>query len=85
MLSDANARRLYDRYGPEGMRRHGGAEAGTGNARRAWDEFKVGLGSVGFGAELNSQRFCFAPREPDSRSPSCEADIYCGNLVVLGR
>jgi len=41
VLSDATARRLYNRYGPEGMRRHGGAEAGTGNARRAWDEFKV--------------------------------------------
>ena len=41
MLSDVNARQLYDRYGPEGMRRHSGAAAGTGNARRAWDEFKV--------------------------------------------
>ena len=42
VLSDATSRRLYDQHGPEGMQQHSGAVAGTGNARRAWDEFKVG-------------------------------------------
>lgn len=40
VLSDADARALYDRFGPEGMQGRPGAGAGSGNARRAWDEFK---------------------------------------------
>eukprot|EP00887_Chlorella_sp_A99_P000829 scaffold5.g829.t1 len=40
VLSDAQSRRLYDQFGAEGMKRHSGAAAGTGNASRAWDEFK---------------------------------------------
>ncbi|KAI3438697.1 hypothetical protein D9Q98_001117 [Chlorella vulgaris] len=39
-LSDVDARKLYDRYGAEGMKRHTGSSAGTGNAARFWDEFK---------------------------------------------
>lgn len=40
VLSDAAARALYDRFGPEGMQGRAGAGAGRGNASRAWDEFK---------------------------------------------
>ncbi|KAK9817937.1 hypothetical protein WJX72_004542 [[Myrmecia] bisecta] len=39
-LSDSTARALYDQYGLEGMRTRQGAQAGRGNASRAWDEFK---------------------------------------------
>ncbi len=46
MLSDAESRQLYDRYGAAGMLQHGGAGMGRGNAREAWDEFKVGRESV---------------------------------------
>jgi curved DNA-binding protein CbpA len=41
VLSDPEARRQYDQYGAAGMARHGGAAAGAGNSRQAWDEFKV--------------------------------------------
>lgn len=41
VLSDPEARRLYNQYGAAGMARHGGAAAGAGNSRQAWDEFKV--------------------------------------------
>ncbi|EIE23899.1 DnaJ-domain-containing protein [Coccomyxa subellipsoidea C-169] len=40
VLSDATARSLYDRFGPEGMKQQAGADSGRGNAREAWDEFK---------------------------------------------
>ncbi|GAB4816886.1 hypothetical protein N2152v2_003932 [Parachlorella kessleri] len=49
-LSNDTSRRLYDRYGPDGMKQHAGkhriasllfcASGGSGNAGRAWDEFK---------------------------------------------
>lgn len=40
ILSDESSRALYDKYGLEGMGRHRGADRGTGNASKAWDEFK---------------------------------------------
>ena len=40
MLSDEASRALYDKYGLEGMGKHGGASSGKGNASKAWDEFK---------------------------------------------
>ena len=40
ILSDEGSRALYDRYGLEGMGRHGDLGGGKGNARKAWDEFK---------------------------------------------
>ena len=39
-LSDPTSRKLYNQFGLEGMKQHGGAQAGQGNARDAWDEFK---------------------------------------------
>lgn len=39
-LSDPTSRQLYNQFGPEGMKQHLGAQAGQGNARDAWDEFK---------------------------------------------
>ncbi|KAL3137318.1 hypothetical protein ABBQ32_006858 [Trebouxia sp. C0010 RCD-2024] len=39
-LSDPMSRKLYNQYGLEGMKQHQGAQAGQGNARTAWDEFK---------------------------------------------
>lgn len=39
-LSDPRSRQLYNQFGPEGMKQHRGAQAGQGNARDAWDEFK---------------------------------------------
>ena len=40
ILSDPISRQLYNQFGPDGMKRHQGAQAGQGNARDAWDEFK---------------------------------------------
>ena len=40
VLSDPTSRDLYDRYGP-GVLEHPGGSAGQGNAREAWDEFKL--------------------------------------------
>lgn len=40
VLSNEDSRKLYDRYGAEGMKGRGGAEAGRGNAVDMWDEFK---------------------------------------------
>ena len=39
-LSDPLSRKLYNQFGAEGMKQHYGAQAGQGNARDAWDEFK---------------------------------------------
>ena len=44
VLSDPEARRLFDRYGAEGMAAHGAAMGGWGNSRAAWDEFKARSG-----------------------------------------
>ncbi|KAL0035404.1 hypothetical protein WJX77_005166 [Trebouxia sp. C0004] len=40
ILSDPISRQLYNQFGPDGMKQHLGAQAGQGNARDAWDEFK---------------------------------------------
>lgn len=40
ILSDPLSRQLYNQFGPDGMKQHQGAQAGQGNARDAWDEFK---------------------------------------------
>lgn len=40
VLSDEASRALYNKYGLEGMGRHGDVAGGRGNASKAWDEFK---------------------------------------------
>jgi hypothetical protein len=40
VLSDEEARKLYDLYGLDGMQRYQGAGAGAGNSSRLWEEFK---------------------------------------------
>lgn len=40
VLSDANSRSLYDRFGADGMESKQGAHGGDGNADRFWSEFK---------------------------------------------
>jgi hypothetical protein len=40
ILSSPESRKLYDKYGAEGMLSYTGAKSGFGNARQAWDEFK---------------------------------------------
>jgi len=40
VLSDPEARSLFDRYGAQGMSSHGRTSGGWGNSRAAWDEFK---------------------------------------------
>ena len=39
-MPDPVSRQLYNQFGPEGMKQHKGAQAGQGNARDFWDEFK---------------------------------------------